>query len=288
MKKNKVSGLLVGIVCASLFVAAVSFASGPPGIRYTIHNLSNASPSNYKAESEDEICIFCHTPHGGSLTGPLWNRPTAVTGVADGNFYGFAADLKSAAYFTHYNSVTLTAAARGDTRTVNDESLLCMTCHDGTIAVNRVLNVSNRTAPDPTYPTMRIDNASDQWVPVISTAGFPTVPGPVIGDSLAKIALGDPPGGDLSDDHPISFNYATVQTDPAETGLWPLATAVSNGVRFFGGNRVECSTCHDPHVDYGDASMGSPNSGDVNHTKYTPFLIMSNEASALCLACHIK
>ena len=284
MMKN-ISVLLITIALVSFVGASTLFASGPPGIQYTAHNLSNPN-SNYKGADEDEICIYCHTPHGGSLTGPLWNRPTAVdANPASGGIYG-AVDLKAAGYFTHYNSATLTAAARGNNRAVNDESLLCMTCHDGTIAVNRVLNVSNRTAPDPTYPTTRIRNDFDTWAPVVSVSGFPAVPGPAIGDSLAKIALGDNPGGDLSDDHPISFNYTAAQG--ADIGLHTLGDAQTAGVRFFGGNRVECSTCHDPHVDYGDLTMGSPNAGDANYTKYAPFLIMSNEASALCLACHIK
>lgn len=284
MMKQKMSVLLVGWAVMSLLIASVAMAKGTPGIRYTIHNMSkDQTGSQYKAQFEDEICIYCHTPHGGSLTGPLWNRPTAV-GATDGNDFGIAADLKSSNYFTHYNSATLTAAARGDNRVVNDESLLCMTCHDGTIAVNRVLNVSNRTAPDPAFPGTRIKNSSDTWATIVMP--FDSPPGPIIGSTLEKFNLGDNTGGDLSDDHPISFHYSAAQG--ADIGLRPIDDAIAAGVRFFGGDRVECSTCHDPHVDYGDASMGSPNSADANYTKYDPFLIMSNEASAMCRACHIK
>jgi hypothetical protein len=62
-----------------------------------------------------------------------------------------------------------------------------------------------------------------------------------------------------------------------EVKLHTVAAAQAAGVRFFGAtNFVECSTCHDPHVDYFTAP------------DYTPFLITPNTGSNLCLACHIK
>ena len=47
--------------------------------------------------------------------------------------------------------------------------------------------------------------------------------------------------------------------------------AISNGIRLFGGTeyRVECSSCHDPHVDY------------TTDTDYDPFLIMPNHGTCL-------
>lgn len=277
---SKTVVLVAGLLAVLAFSAS---AKGVPGVKYTVHNMSKDggySLGGYLAKNEDEICIFCHTPHGGNLNGPLWNRPIndSVSGV----------DLSSAGYFTHYTSATLTPAINAaSTRAVSDISLLCMTCHDGTIATNRVLNVSNRTTPDPTNPTTRIEHPSNDWVPIVPDITSWPNPGPIIGSSQSKIMLGDLTGGDLTDDHPVSFNYTTAYT--ADTaGLHTLAEAQTAGVRFFNGSNVECSTCHDPHVDYGDPLSGSPNSGDANYTKYTPFLYKSNENSALCLACHVK
>ena len=259
MMKQKMSVLLVGWAVMSLLIASVAMAKGTPGIRYTIHNMASTNALNYyKGSTEDEICIYCHTPHGGSLTGPLWNRPTAV-GSTDGNDNFIAADLKSTDYFTHYNSATLTAFAGGNNRVVNDESLLCMTCHDGTIAVNRVLNVSNRTAPDATWPEIRIDNTSDTWAALTDTT-MSGLPGKIIGSTIEKMGIDDRTGGDLSDDHPISFHYSAALA--SDIGLRSLEDAQAAGVRFFGGDRVECSTCHDPHVDYGDATFNSPGQND--------------------------
>jgi hypothetical protein len=107
---------------------------------------------------------------------------------------------------------------------------------------------------------------------------------------MARIGAGptDPAEGtgDLSDDHPISFSYDAVRGSVVyDTGakagqLRDVNIALSRGVKFFPpGNRLECSSCHDPHVDY-SASSGQ--------TDYSPFLITPNTGSALCQACHSK
>jgi predicted CXXCH cytochrome family protein len=76
-------------------------------------------------------------------------------------------------------------------------------------------------------------------------------------------------GTDLSDDHPVSFVY-------------DAALAIANGeladpstllgeVKLDKGGQLQCTTCHDPH----DDSFGK-------------FLVMPNNYSGLCRACHQK
>ncbi|MEZ5010148.1 MAG: hypothetical protein R2744_00170 [Bacteroidales bacterium] len=84
----------------------------------TVHNLSATGPGIIKASSESEICIFCHTPHSGSPVAPLWNRNDP------GSFYIL------------YNSTT-TDALPGQP---DGASLLCLSCHDGTIALGNILS----------------------------------------------------------------------------------------------------------------------------------------------------
>ena len=83
-------------------------------------------------------------------------------------------------------------------------------------------------------------------------------------------------GTDLSDDHPISFTYdAALAT--ADGGLFDPTTTNSglggtiNADMLFGG-QLQCASCHDVHNGSGQASL----------------LLMSNDASALCLTCHNK
>jgi hypothetical protein len=279
------AALLAGALIFATITSAQ--AKGTPNVEFTVHNLSatmggfenqGLAPSPYVAYGdpggrEEQICIFCHTPHGGDMTGPLWNH-----------------SLPGASAFTHYNSTSLSTTLRNlsSTRAVNDESLLCMSCHDGSIAVNRVLNPGTGGQPRTSSGDASIINS---WNPISGA----TIPGPRIGDSLAEIAGSGDGNGDLTDDHPISFSYYDVYNDPTETELHSVAEAETAGVRFFpingpeaaAGKRVECSSCHDPHVDNYNPDFDQ--NGHVPASpEYRPFLITPNTGSALCLACHIK
>ncbi len=89
------------------------------GIIATKHNLSMYGPGPVKALSTTEICIFCHTPHNSSPDFPLWNREDP------GENY----DL--------YGSPTVIATIGQPT----GGSRLCLSCHDGTIAIGSLLNL---------------------------------------------------------------------------------------------------------------------------------------------------
>ncbi len=251
---------IVIALAALLMAAAPGFARGPQNIAKTIHNLAKGTPFNfYESDNEDEVCVFCHTPHGGSNNGPLWNK-----------------DLPTQT-FNHYTSNSLAAAVGSSTRAVSTESLLCLACHDGILAVNRVINPTNRNGD----PLIGGGN-----MPMASRIIFPgTGVGPVIGDAPDAANTAQGLGNDLTDDHPISFSYSDVYTEYTGNGraneLKDVATieAMLEGPRLFGaGKRVECSSCHDPHVDY----------ETLGNEAYTPFLIMPNNGSAMCLACHTK
>ncbi len=260
---------VVGILI--LTAASVAWGRGLAKVENTIHNLSatgvdpaiGGAGSSFYATNEDQICVFCHTPHGGILDGPLWNHSTP-----------------SNTSFTHYNSVTLSSVLQGlsVSRIVNDESLICMSCHDGSISVNHLINVPN----DRTTPIETLFN-NDPDTEIIDLFGG-------VGSRIGA-APGNTSGtGDLTDDHPISFSYSDVLADPAygvggskENELRTVLAATTykgEGIRFFGTNdRVECSSCHDPHVDYVSG---------INSNNYTPFLIRPNTGSDLCLSCHNK
>jgi hypothetical protein len=246
-----------------LFQASAVAVMGPQGVANTAHNLSSQDGGTldyYVSDNEDEICIFCHTPHGGSLDGPLWNRSSPGNST-----------------FTHYTTATLDSISAGATRVLSDESLICMSCHDGAMAINHILNVSNSTGTQPT-----IGGSND--VQIVNLSG--TIGG-VIGKSLAD----ETSSTDLTDDHPISFSYDDVLAYYTSAGkgtqLHDVTTATGSGVRFYGsGNRVECGSCHDPHVNY-DSGIPDGNDPTANED-YRPFLITPNIGSALCLACHNK
>jgi len=259
---KKITSGLIGVLALMLVAGGAAEATrGPQGITKTIHNLSTSQEADmYRSDNEDQVCVFCHTPHGGTLDGPLWNR-----------------ESPTANKYTHYNSASLSGYLQGlgATRAVEKESLLCLSCHDGSISINTLMNYSN-TNGVPTFNT-----GQDAYIPFL---GIPdgNNPGAQIGGSRAEGNV----DWDLSDDHPISFKYGSVYAEKG-TEFKDVTTAEDAGVRFFGGadKRVECSSCHDPHVMYDSLYEGGNLLADES---YRPFLITSNAGSAMCLACHTK
>ena len=76
-------------------------------------------------------------------------------------------------------------------------------------------------------------------------------------------------GSDLSDDHPISFAYTA--TLAATRGELANPATLTGKVKLDAAGQLQCTSCHDPH----DDSNGK-------------FLVVPNQASALCQTCHVK
>lgn len=121
---------------------------------------------------------------------------------------------------------------------IGDQSNVCLSCHDGTVA------------PGQTTP----------WG-AIQMSG--------------SMAQQDLFGQDLSTVHP--FNFKLPLQMPPDQNLIP--SVVSSGVtanpavQMPSGN-VQCTSCHNPHVQSIDAS--------------NDFLVIDNSSSALCLSCHVS
>jgi predicted CXXCH cytochrome family protein len=150
-----------------------------------------------------------------------------------------------------YNtSATLTNEVKNNAAlTASSISSFCMSCHLSTAVMGDVKNVANQTA--------QLGNAN-------------TMGGAYADNTKANLGL------DLTNDHPVGFNYDTAYTQDggATGGLKALATATTNGAVFFGtgGNQMECASCHAVH-----------NGGGAGYFLRTP-----NTGSGLCLACHNK
>ncbi len=225
---------------AFLFLVALACGAGASAcaadsVLYTRHNLSVNAPARIQtkrvwtdvprdtdirsagANAEERVCVFCHTPHHASTVTPLWSRETADD---RGTLY----DL--------YQSDTVQA---GKLQQPFGGSKLCLSCHDGTIAMNTHIGEA-----------LPFTNLQDK-----GGAAVTTVPA---GDTNL--------GTDLRNDHPISFAYADFLGPMSE--LNDPAQLLQRGVRLEAGFYVQCTSCHDPHKDpYGnflvlDNSAGSP------------------------------
>ena len=206
-------------------------------------------------QSNDEICVYCHTPHAAntSFTGaPLWNK------VADYNSNPFKMYGASA---TNTAGTTLSGIST-DTQP-NNSSKACLSCHDGVNAINSMINA----------PGSGGYNASGANVAFgATTAGNPkTMP-----SGVTQI------GTDLTNDHPISITYtvgkASLQaTTTALIGTWTTPSGGSTIADLLRGGKVECSSCHDPHLGENDTFLRRAKGAGY-----------SNEGSKVCLSCHAK
>ena len=247
--------LLASLCAAPLSAQTVGM---PTSVVNTKHNLSAKGPGSVKAATEQEVCIFCHTPHNANPEQqPLWNRTLPIS-----------------AYKT-YTSNSLKALPGQPT----GNSKLCLSCHDGTIALGSVLSRSQQ----------------------IQMAGAVTTLPPGASNL----------GTDLSDDHPISFVYdSTLVTknpklkDPAQ---------LTGAVRLDGDRNLQCTTCHDAHNNqYGSFLVTSNSNSQLCNTCHTmsqsqtqitqhaqcnachqthsapsgPYLLAQAKVSDTCLTCH--
>ena len=275
--------LLAATVLTAIMAWGAIVNAGPGNIKNTVHNMSSIAPPGflgtrhwYSGET-DQICIFCHTPHNAQPAQPLWNKVNPTQ-----------------AFKMYTSSATLTTVAKGVTAP-GPESLLCLSCHDGRTAINILHNSSVGvdagggkkkvgmgggplyTYDDPTSPEgigvpMNIDNMTN---PNDYRA------------NLGKDASNRFAGNNLMDDHPISFSYTAAYDEKGSAALNAINIPKGQGFRFFGSNnRMECSTCHDPHVDYGMDFDKNPTG--TGNTALRPFLVRDNNGSAMCLACHNK
>ena len=172
------------VLTGLLLVVLAPARDAQAGIAGTAHDLSA------QGWGTTQICIFCHTPHNAQAVpgAPLWNHAVTV------------------ATFSAYTSATLNAVVGQPTGT----SKLCLSCHDGTVALDSYGGNAGTHFMDP---------------------------------GGAKL------GTDLTNDHPISFTYdAALAT--SDGGLKsPVSDKYVDAASILPlfGAQMQCATCHSVH-----------------------------------------
>jgi hypothetical protein len=255
--------------------------------------------------------VFCHTPHGGDNTAavPIWNRK-----------------LNDPAQYTRYSDLG-TSTFDATEAPVGSVTIACLSCHDGTQAIDSVINAPGSGGFNPDGARIGTMEGDDQVNGQLD---------PTIVQNL---------GTDLSNDHPVSMQYAGggvstanqdgPTTDPdfvagsnpkahpqsftlnsmaapttaPITRLWWIernGESLNNGGRdrtdiiFYtrleaetgvaGGEQpfVECGSCHDPHNVDNPTFLRVSNGIPGTLTDEFPNAVSADRGSALCLTCHIK
>ena len=231
-------GLLI-VISLVLLSSQLLFAQSIVGSRHDLTAYSGSHDGQWA--DYGEVCVYCHTPHNANPTAPLWNRPLAE------------------ATYTLYGSATLDAEVEelSDARPTK----LCLSCHDGTIAVDAVHNPPNSYTGAVGEGAAIKDDGAGTCGACHST----------ISTEIKQSFIGT----DLSNDHPVSFLYndalasADGELAVPSTALSGKGSTIATDLLWNG--YFECSSCH-----------------DVHNPTHRPFLYRSNEGSDLCLTCHIK
>ncbi|MBI5232806.1 MAG: hypothetical protein HY880_00470 [Deltaproteobacteria bacterium] len=280
MKKQSKNLISLMAVLAVLCIGypAVSFGAPAHNVKSTKHNMSTsrkdfAVGGNWKsggANPETQVCVFCHTPHNSVAGKPfIWNR------IND----------KVPSFQLYTGSPTLDFT--NTPPDLSEISKMCMTCHDGATSLNTMANPRNITmaSDDQLGDLYWGEEAGLGWGPNIGNALLQSPPSPSPNNDPIQSG-----GGNLINDHTVSFVYEeSCNNDPtgikkpgadcsgSSIGGLPLWLSGDGG---FSGYKVECVTCHDPHINYDSDFGGDP--------AYKPFLRKTVSSSSLCFTCHNK
>jgi len=204
--RPRLAAAVAALAAVCVMVARPLPAAAAPGhVLASKHNLSTGGPGAVRATLEAQVCVFCHTPHNANPSPQLWNHQT-----------------NTAQTYTTYGSSSFdSGTVPGSFNTFSGRSAdqptgsarLCLSCHDGTIAVGATLNNG----------TIALSGTSGGFIPASSNVGT-----------------------DLSNDHPVSFVRVAGDAQVRD----PLTgddVQLETGTGF-----VQCVSCHDPHREDAD------------------------------------
>ncbi|QWV96420.1 cytochrome C [Geomonas nitrogeniifigens] len=236
---------------ATIAYAGSTPGSGIVGSKHDMYDLAVKKGADYGTpDSQKRVCAYCHTPHHKVDStvadyNPLWSHT-----------------IEDSTGFQAYASYTFDGVVADP---LVGPSRLCMSCHDGAIAIDQHYGIPG---------TMNTSNTH------------------LTGDSWGQVAVGS--GQSLAGDHPIGFDISAA--------AWQDAGAGVGGMPIFGGAinttlqttnpkltgqpftsigfdtkdgklMFTCASCHEVH-------------NKDNQEAY--FLYEKQEGSAICLMCHNK
>jgi len=200
------------VTLGMLVLASAGFAQRVPksDIKSSKHDfMAGTNITSTWTAASWEMCNFCHIAHkfGSAPTGPsylLWNHT-----------------LSSVSSYGTYTSDSMVnnPTDLGGQMTVSN---LCLSCHDGTVAIA-------------SWYETQIDNT---YAPL----------------SSADVMMSDTTVRDLTKQHPINFAYpdSTTATNIGLRAAVDTKSVDGAGLVPLYNNKMQCATCHDPHAGKAD------------------------------------
>jgi predicted CXXCH cytochrome family protein len=264
----RVAGALFGIG------SALWCGDAAAGVADTPHNLVGSGRSTVSgAVDSAAVCAFCHTPHGGDQSQPLWQRS-----LKDGG-----------ASFATYDSFG--RPANKDVEETGSVSVSCMSCHDGVQALNVTVNVREVEIDIAGNASTAVANGFIPGIatrsPDVSLSHPVGIPYGVWGARLMNASLDAGPGGagaqrlqppDAAEQRRAGFREPENAIIDGVT-VWWLDTGAAGRqrgdihlyTRTVASDEdapfIECASCHDAHVE-------------------RPNFLRVDGGDGICLTCH--
>lgn len=294
-----IAGVMLGLAVFGLFHRAEAIIGEPgnlvnatdhtPNVDHP-HNLA-AGSSGIQASTEKRVCIFCHASHNTRtdadlINAPLWNHTlsSATYTVLSSNTL-----VNSVDKYSLYNAGIVNMLSSPPT-SPDGASRLCLSCHDGTVAIGSVGSEAVAIAMDTSHNCLTADGKLTNTVDPVNCKTY-------IGTDLTKKHVISIPINDALKAASASNCYVAGQTfrvkypwdaPDAQTnvvilrpttqqysGSYGTDASASGSTKYNTGYYygVQCSTCHDAHY-------WSPTAGVGNK------LVVTNDFDSLCKACH--
>ena len=282
IKKTVALAAFAAVAAAS----TLSFAGGPArtGVNGSLHdmNLYNA-PGNAHGGLQDQynrVCVFCHTPHnatvddGGMNPLPLWGNDITTKSQDP---YQWATPANADALGTPADQLI-------------GPSRLCMTCHDGTLALDA--HTSNGTLNNGNFKLTgsRAIGSDDSLLIKTHPIGFDYVVAKTKRNNQTTTVGGVTSTYAIQEIVDEGEGFATKITASPTQGTYnsverkgtrSIASVLYSGPN--GGKIMTCATCHEVHNKENVTQ-------DVAIKGATPnyFLYAKESESLICLSCHVK
>lgn len=254
-------GLKTNMKKALFILLAVMFAIGVAAAQDVL------GPHNVNGHG----CVSCHAPHSG----PAGLDPTSAN-AAQGDVYLWGRNLKAATYNVFGGTTISVPAIITDETDPLFHTAACMSCHDGSVTVAGMTGKSLEDVDGKTGITTYLAN------------------------------------DDLKNDHPVHVAYTAstynwpVTIDANGTLTWgtdanstAFKTSYGRTVRFYGTKNnggqamVECTTCHNPHLENKYKGTVANVAGNIVPSKWFirgwyNEVPSSNSATQFCRQCHFS
>ncbi len=305
------------------------------GIMLSRHNLGGFGRV-LRTDATTQVCVFCHTPHHANTTAnPLWNRSTAQSV----NYTAYGTTIAGTTVNNaDLGGATLACLSCHDGATTFD-SLVNAPGKGGVVPGGDTTKQWSFQMPSYGFQNVSFDHFGNDTAPnVICNGCHGSFPGFATADTVQSLSL----GFDLTNDHPVSVPYsastkaslrptstiigninlsaglntglggetAAFLTNNLSQNRWAVSGFISSTATIgdlLRNNKVECSSCHDPHFrnlsydeadstyQYANTKAGPPPAVSQNWCSGENcvdglFLrrVGGNTGSGVCRTCHDK